>query len=76
MPLGSVQSCTSVFRALPTLEKTVDHCKLTLNLEENKLVFVFYCKHGKQPCSTVTFGNQPALTLNCDRADWSEIKCN
>lgn len=37
----------SVFRALPTLEKTVDHCTLSLNLEENKLVFVFYCKHGK-----------------------------
>lgn len=42
----TVKSCTSVFRALPTLEKTVDHCKLTLDLEENKLVFVFYCRHG------------------------------
>eukprot|EP00731_Ephydatia_muelleri_P023397 Em0015g980a len=49
----TVKSCTSVFRALPTLEKTVDHCKLTLNLEENKLVFVFYCKHGFQECEAL-----------------------
>ncbi len=40
------QSVLSVFRALHTLERTVDRCTLYLDLDENKLVFVFHCKHG------------------------------
>lgn len=41
------QSVLSVFRALHTLERTVDRCALNLDLDENKLVFVFHCKHGE-----------------------------
>ena len=46
-----IQSCLTVFRALSSLEKTVDYFTLTLNLKLSKLVFIFHCRHGEQ-CNT------------------------
>ena len=43
----TMQSCLAVFKALSTLEKTVDRCRLHLDPDENKLVFIFHCKHSK-----------------------------
>lgn len=42
----SNKCCVSVFKALSTLEKTVDHCRI-LDEEQSKLVFIFHCRHGK-----------------------------
>ena len=30
-----------------TIEKTVDQCKIDLNVREARLVFLLYCRHGK-----------------------------
>lgn len=42
-----LQSCVSVFKALSTLEKTVDRCSFYLDSRHTKLVFVFHCRHGE-----------------------------
>lgn len=36
----------SVFRALSSLEKSVDYCVVTLDSSSYKLTFVFHCKYG------------------------------
>ena len=30
-----------------TIEKTVDQCKIDLNVREARLVFLLYCRHGE-----------------------------
>lgn len=57
----TIKSCVSVFKALSTLEKTVDHCRLQLDLQENKLVFVFHCKHGITKTHNLGFQECEAL---------------
>ncbi len=34
-----------------TIEKTVDQCKIDLNVREARLVFLLYCRHGKYSIS-------------------------
>ena len=46
-----MQSCVSVFKALSTLEKTVERCSFYLDAQQNKLVFVFHCRHGEATSS-------------------------
>ncbi|KAK3085066.1 hypothetical protein FSP39_023670 [Pinctada imbricata] len=41
-----MKSCLSVFRSMSNIEKTVERCQITLNLEKARLVFKLYCKHG------------------------------
>lgn len=41
-----LQSCLTVFKSLSTLEKTVEKCRLSLDLEANRLIFQLCCKHG------------------------------
>lgn len=41
------QSCLSAFKSMNTIEKTVDQCKIDLNVREARLVFLLYCRHGK-----------------------------
>ena len=49
-----LQSCVSVFKALSTLEKTVDRCSFYLDSQHAKLVFVFHCRHGKDSACPVS----------------------
>ncbi|KAL5016438.1 hypothetical protein ScPMuIL_006027 [Solemya velum] len=42
----TVKSCLTVFRSMSTIEKTVERCKITLNMDDSRLVFMLYCKHG------------------------------
>ena len=37
-----------MFRGLASLEKTVDHCNISLDELDCKLVLVFHCKHGEE----------------------------
>jgi len=41
-----VQSCVSVFKSLSVLEKTVDKCKISMQTDEERLIFQLYCHHG------------------------------
>ena len=41
-----VQSCVSVFKSLSVLEKSVDKCKISMQPDEERLVFQLYCHHG------------------------------
>ena len=41
-----VQSCVNVFKSLSVLEKSVDKCKISMQPDENRLVFQLYCHHG------------------------------
>ena len=41
------QSCLTVFKSLSTLEKTVEKCKIKMDLQGSQLVFQLYCKHGE-----------------------------
>ena len=38
----------SVFKSLSNLEKTVEKCLISLQNDEDKLVFKLYCKHGEK----------------------------
>ncbi|XP_013413534.1 cell cycle checkpoint control protein RAD9A [Lingula anatina] len=42
----NMKSCLTVFKSLSTIERTVDRCKISLNLQESRLVFQLYCRHG------------------------------
>lgn len=44
--LSFFQSCLTVFKSLVTLEKTVERCRLVLDVELDRLVFQLHCKHG------------------------------
>lgn len=57
----SVKSCLAVFKALSTLEKTVDRCRLHLDPDENKLVFIFHCKHSIMKTHNLGFQECEAL---------------
>ncbi|XP_052797661.1 cell cycle checkpoint control protein RAD9B-like isoform X2 [Mya arenaria] len=41
-----MKSILTVFRSLSTMEKTVERCKIKLNMKESRLVFQLYCRHG------------------------------
>jgi len=41
-----VQSCVNVFKSLSALEKSVDKCKVSMQPDENRLIFQLYCHHG------------------------------
>ena len=41
-----VQCCSSVFRSLATVDKTVEKCHLELNDRDSRLVFKLHCKYG------------------------------
>ena len=43
-----VLSIVSVCRGLASMEKTVDHCDISLNELDCKLVLVFHCKPGEE----------------------------
>ncbi|KAI8504857.1 Cell cycle checkpoint control protein rad9b [Branchiostoma belcheri] len=49
-----MKSVLAVFRSLPTLERTVDRCKVTLD-EGPRLVFQLYCKHSITKTYNLTF---------------------
>lgn len=42
----SVKSCLSVFKSLGTIERIVDRCSIKMDLEEESLIFLLYCRHG------------------------------
>ncbi|XP_052074253.1 cell cycle checkpoint control protein RAD9A-like [Mytilus californianus] len=42
----AMKSCLTVFKSMSTIEKTVERCKIKLNMDESRLVFQLYCKHG------------------------------
>ena len=41
------QSIASVYWGLASMEKTVDHCHISVDELDCKLVLVFHCKHGE-----------------------------
>lgn len=42
----AIKSCLTVFKSMSTVEKTVEKCQITLNVQRARLVFKLYCKHG------------------------------
>jgi len=46
MCMFCVQSCVSVFKSLSVLEKSVDKCKISMQPDEERLIFQLYCHHG------------------------------
>lgn len=51
----AMKSCLSAFKSMNTIEKTVDQCKIDLNVREARLVFLFYCRHGITKTYNLTF---------------------
>lgn len=51
----ATKSCLSAFKSMNTIEKTVDQCKIDLNVREARLVFLFYCRHGITKTYNLTF---------------------
>ncbi|XP_059178420.1 cell cycle checkpoint control protein RAD9A-like isoform X2 [Physella acuta] len=41
-----MKSVMTVFKSLSTIDKTVEKCRISLNLSEARLVFQMYCRHG------------------------------
>lgn len=39
-------SCLNIFKSVTTIEKTVEKCKISLNMKDDRLVFKMYCRHG------------------------------
>ncbi|KAL3857167.1 hypothetical protein ACJMK2_011862 [Sinanodonta woodiana] len=42
----TMKSCLTVFKSVYTLEKTVERCKIKLDMTESRLVFQLHCRHG------------------------------
>ncbi|XP_064612836.1 cell cycle checkpoint control protein RAD9A-like [Liolophura sinensis] len=42
----TIKSCMTVFKSLSTIEKTVERCKITMDMKDCKLTFQLHCKHG------------------------------
>ena len=42
----TMKSCLTVFKSLSNLDKTVEKCRIHLDMKEARLVFQLYCKHG------------------------------
>lgn len=42
----AIKSCLTVFKSMSNVEKTVEKCQITLNVQKARLVFKLYCKHG------------------------------
>ncbi|ELT91717.1 hypothetical protein CAPTEDRAFT_148357 [Capitella teleta] len=66
-----MKSCLSIFRSLSSLEKSVDRCKITLNMDDCRLVFQLFCRHGIVKTFNLTF-------IECEtlQAVFSKEKCN
>ncbi|XP_005102659.1 cell cycle checkpoint control protein RAD9A [Aplysia californica] len=41
-----MKSVMAVFKSLPTIDKTVEKCRISLNMSEARLIFQMYCRHG------------------------------
>ncbi|XP_006824265.1 cell cycle checkpoint control protein RAD9A-like [Saccoglossus kowalevskii] len=57
----TMKSCLSVFKSLPTIEKTVEKCKIKLNFTDARLVFTLLCKHGITKTYNLTFQETESL---------------
>ena len=42
------QSIVSMYQGLASMERTVDHCNISVDELDCKLVLVFHCKHGEK----------------------------
>ncbi|KAK3582960.1 hypothetical protein CHS0354_019970 [Potamilus streckersoni] len=42
----AMKSCLTVFKSVYTLEKTVERCKIKLDMNESRLIFQLHCRHG------------------------------
>ncbi|XP_062590579.1 cell cycle checkpoint control protein RAD9A-like [Saccostrea cucullata] len=42
----AMKSCLIVFKSMSNIEKTVEKCQITLNMQKARLIFKLYCKHG------------------------------
>ena len=42
------QSIVSVYRDLASVEKTADHCNISVDELDCKIVLVFHCNHGEE----------------------------
>eukprot|EP00106_Octopus_bimaculoides_P010445 XP_014777887.1 PREDICTED: cell cycle checkpoint control protein RAD9A-like [Octopus bimaculoides] len=42
----SIKSCLNIFKSVATIEKTVQKCKIMLNVKDDRLMFKLHCKHG------------------------------
>ncbi|KAJ7387377.1 Cell cycle checkpoint control protein rad9b [Desmophyllum pertusum] len=51
----AMKSCLSAFKSMNTIEKTVDQCKIDLNVREARLIFLLYCRHGITKTYNLTF---------------------
>ncbi|XP_057315283.1 cell cycle checkpoint control protein RAD9A-like [Hydractinia symbiolongicarpus] len=51
----TMKSCLAIFKSLPTIEKTVEQCKITFQPNECRLVFTLYCRHGITKTHNLTF---------------------
>ncbi|XP_033748708.1 cell cycle checkpoint control protein RAD9A-like [Pecten maximus] len=41
-----MKSCLTVFKSMASIEKTVERCKIKMNMQEARLIFQLHCKHG------------------------------
>ncbi|ESO13046.1 hypothetical protein HELRODRAFT_62760, partial [Helobdella robusta] len=53
--LSASTSCLMVFKSLSNLEKTVDKCKISLNVDEDRLMFQLQCRHGLVKTYNLTY---------------------
>ncbi|XP_068679919.1 cell cycle checkpoint control protein RAD9A-like isoform X2 [Montipora foliosa] len=51
----SMKSCLSVFKSMNTIERTVDQCKIDLNIKDARLIFLLFCRHGITKTYNLTF---------------------
>lgn len=69
------QSCLSAFKSMNTIEKTVDQCKIDLNVREARLVFLLYCRHGKYSL-WITHAHGVCLLENSMFYLWNFLACS
>ncbi|XP_033098644.1 cell cycle checkpoint control protein RAD9A-like [Anneissia japonica] len=57
----TMKSCLAVFKSLSSIEKSVERCKIELSIQEARMVFQLYCKHGIVKTYNLTYQETETL---------------
>ncbi|XP_007565924.1 cell cycle checkpoint control protein RAD9A [Poecilia formosa] len=69
----AIKSVQSVFKSLPTLEKTVEKCHIGLNEQKDRLTFTLHCKHGLLKTHNLSYQDSESLEAVFDKNSCANV---
>ncbi|XP_062856278.1 cell cycle checkpoint control protein RAD9A [Trichomycterus rosablanca] len=70
MPVKSIQA---VFRSLSSLERSVEKCRIEMNMEKSRLRITLHCKHGLLKTHNLSFQDSESLQAVFNKESCSNI---